>query len=643
MLSEPKDVDARLVENMIRMIDHRGPDGIGIHSDAMAGLGHARLSIIDLEGGRQPMTNEDGTLWIVFNGEIFNYIELASDLARRGHIFSTQSDTEVILHLFEEYGEDCVRHLNGQWAFAIWNSRKRELFLSRDRNGIRPLFYTFAGSTFVFGSEIKALFAHPGVRREVDPQALDDIFTLWCVMPPRTVFRGVSELPPGHSMYVRNGAAKVFRHWAIDFSTPQNERRSEADYAAELFDLLVDATRLRLRADVPVGAFLSGGLDSTITTALIRRFTDAKLRTFSVTFEDREYDEQEYQRQAVEFFGTDHSAIRCSDADIGEVFPDVVWHTEAPLVRTAPAPMFLLSRLVRESNFKVVLTGEGSDEMLGGYDIFKEAKIRRFWQAQPDSKLRPLLLRRLYDYMPNLRAQPDSYVRAFFQIDGKAAPGPFFSHMPRWQLTARNKVFFSGDVKAELSRRDIYSDIAAELPQGYAKWDAFSQAQYLEARYLLPGYILSSQGDRVAMAHGVEGRYPFLDHRVVDFAAKVPSHLKMKVLNEKYLLKQAFGKLLPLSIAKRSKQPYRAPEARCLFTSPVRDYIEEMLSPEQIRRDNLFDPAVVGRMVKKAKSNQVIGVKDNMALVAIASTQILVNQFVNGFQRRRNERRTAAA
>jgi asparagine synthase (glutamine-hydrolysing) len=272
--------------------------------------------------------------------------------------------------------------------------------------------------------------------------------------------------------------------------------------------------------------------------------------------------------------------------------------------------------------------------MFGGYDIFKEAKIRRFCIAQPNSRFRPHLLRKLYPYMANIQAQPDAYLRGFFQLTPGARMGLLSSHMPRWQLGARNKLFFSEAVKEELGTRDIYSEIERELPSGMAEWKPFCQGQYLEARYLLPGYILSSQGDRMAMASAVEGRYPFLDYRVMEFAAKLPPHLKMKALNEKYLLKRTFGKLIPASIARRPKQPYRAPEARCFFTPGVSEYVQYLLSPEKLRSSNLFHPAAVERLVEKVRSNQAIGVKDNMALVGIVSTQMVADQFVERFSAR---------
>jgi len=624
------------LRGMIRMLAHRGPDDTGFHAENGVGLAHARLSIIDLAGGRQPMCNEDSSLWITFNGEIFNYVELREELLRKGHRFATRSDTEVILHLYEEKGEDCVRYLNGQWAFAIWDNERRRLFLSRDRLGVRPLFYTQAGKTFIFASEIKAIFANRGVTREIDVNGLDEVFTYWCTIPPTTLFRNIHELPPGHSMTVDLGGTAVQSYWDHQFERTSGvvEPSQEQAYADQLLKLLIDATQICLRSDVPVGAYLSGGLDSTLTAALVKKFTNAKLRTFSVTFDNAEFDESSFQAEAVRFLDTEHQEIRCSKNQIGEVFPDVIWHTEKPVLRTAPAPLYLLSQLVRNSGYKVVVTGEGSDENLGGYDIFKEAKIRRFWQSQPDSKMRPILLRRLYPYLQNIQNQPDAYRKAFFHITVDNNLRPFFSHIPRWQLTAKLKMFFSDAVRAEIGVDDDYSKVRTRLPRCYSSWDSFCQAQYLEAKFLLPGYILSSQGDRVAMAHSVEGRFPFLDHRVVEFASKLPASLKMKVLNEKYLLKRCAAGLVPPSVVKRHKQPYRAPEA-CSFLQPAaREYMEELLSPEQIRRDGIFDPVAVAMLLDKFRKGAAIGMKDNMGLVGIVSTQLLVHQFINHFEGR---------
>jgi asparagine synthase (glutamine-hydrolysing) len=626
-------VDPALLSRMASAVGHRGPDERGWHSDGPIGLAHTRLSILDVAGGHQPMTNGDRSLWITYNGEIFNYLELRSELEEKGHRFTTHSDTEVILHLYEERGEDCVHAFNGQWAFAIWDSRRSRLFVSRDRLGVRPLFYASRPDRFVFASEMKAILACPGVSRELDLKALDQIFTFWAPIAPRTIFKHVSELPPGHSMTVDESGCRTHAYWTPEFDQVSGKGDTEKDAARcadELLDLLIDATRLRLRSDVPVGAYLSGGLDSSVITAIVKRLTGTRLRTFSVSFDDPEFDEHAHQDEVVASLGTDHSRIPCSAADIARVFPDVVWHAERPILRTAPAPMYMLSRLVRDNGYKVVLTGEGSDEMLGGYDIFKEAKIRAFWAEQPESARRPLLLKRLYPYLANVQAQSDAFLRGFFRVqDGPASC--FFSHLPRWQMTARLKLLFSSDVRAELADYDAYEDLKQTLPAGFSGWHWFARAQHLEATGLLPGYILSSQGDRMSMAHGVEGRFPFLDHRVVAFTSSLPASLKMKVLNEKYLLKRASGTLVPETIRKRSKQPYRAPGAVCFVPPDGRrspEYVDTLLASSRVSEDGIFNPTAVSQLVSKTRTGGTIGVRDDMGLVGVLSTQLLIDRFI---------------
>lgn len=617
---------------MIASIRYRGPDETGFHIETSggAGLAHARLSIIDLSSGQQPMPNQDGSIWIAFNGEIFNYVELRAELIRMGRRFATQSDTEVILQMYEVYGEDCVTRFNGDWAFAIWDGRQQKLFASRDRAGVRPFYYAATAKAFVFASEVKAVLCHGDVNAAIDVQALDQVFTWWCTMAPRTMFEGVQELAPAHSLVMHGGRVRVWTYWQQDFTVTQ-DCMSEADAAARLEELLVDATRIRLRSDVPVGAYLSGGLDSSVVTALVNRSSGARLRTFSVAFDDAEFDESAYQQHVVRALSTEHQTIRCGNADICRVFPEVVRHAEKPLLRTAPAPLYLLSRLVRDASFKVVLTGEGADEFLGGYDIFKEAKIRRFWGRQPASRWRPILLRRLYPYLPRLQVQSDAYRRSFFGVDADDLRNPCFSHLPRWDLTSKVKDFYSDDLRRALEKHDVFDQLVAALPSSYVSWSDLGRAQYLEASMLLPGYILSSQGDRMAMAHSVEGRFPFLDYRVMEFANRLPDRWKLRVLDEKYLLKKVASHLVPAAIVARPKQPYRAPEATCFVDVEQRraraEYVDDMLSEQALRRTGLFDAPRVRKLYEKALRGKTIGAKDNMAFVGILSTQLLAHQF----------------
>jgi asparagine synthase (glutamine-hydrolysing) len=625
--------DPDLLRRMIGAIAHRGPDALAARTFGRAGLAHARLSIIDLAGGAQPMSNEDGTLWITFNGEIFNFVELREELTGLGHRFATRSDTEVIVHAYEEWGDVCVERFNGQWAFVIWDTRSETVFASRDRLGVRPFFYAHTPARFAFASEIKALFADPAVPRKLDVRGIDQVLTYWSAVAPRTAFEGVHELPPGCNLTLsRDGALAVTPYYQLSYDI--DGTRSDDDWADELRALLIDASRLRLlRADVPVGAYLSGGIDSTTLTAIVHGMTEQPLKTFSVTFDRAEFDESSFQEQAVAFLGVrDHHAVRVSDDDIGAAFPSVVWHAETPMIRTAPAPLYLLAKLVRSQGYKVVLTGEGSDELLGGYDIFKEAKVRRYWAKRPDSPTRALLLEKLYPYMTQLRSQSVEYKKAFFHVSPEALASPFFSHLPRWDLTSKLKIFYAPETRAALGESAPHAELAAALPAAYAGWDPFCQAQYLETRYLLPGYLLSTQGDRMAMAHGVEGRFPFLDRRLAELAGRMPPHVKMKALDEKHVLKRAVADLLPPFLKRRHKQPYRAQDVPAFFdTARGRarfDWVEEMLSPAALADAGVFHPGAVARLVEKARTGGILGLRDGMAVVAILSTQLLHHQFI---------------
>jgi asparagine synthase (glutamine-hydrolysing) len=618
-----------VLERMIYPLRHRGPDGFGFYHDDTAGLAHARLSIIDLEGGWQPIANEDRTLWIIFNGEIFNYPELREELQKRGHRFATQSDTEVIIHLFEDRGAAGLAELNGQFAFAIYDSRKRSLFLARDRMGIRPLFYTVHQGMFSFASEVKALFnGDPTIPRQIAAQTLGEIFTFWTPTGEQTIFSGVKQLLPGHFMEVSlQGAGDPRPYWSLPFAPDEIGLKSEQEYAEQLRELLIDAVRLRLRADVPVGAYLSGGLDSSTITSLVRHYTGNPLKTFSVTFVDKVYDEAAQQDEMVRYLGTDHHQVACSYSTIADIFPEVIWHTESPILRTAPAPLCLLSKLVHDIGYKVVLTGEGADEILGGYDIFKEAKIRAFIHAQPDSQRRPLLLKRLYPYLALSPTRSAEYARRFFSTDDD--PGePFYAHRPRWRTTAGTHVFFTDDVAAQLS--DTEQSLAGLQP-GLAGLDFFNRAQYLECRLLLANYLLSSQGDRMAMANSVEGRYPFLDHRVVEFAGTIPTRYKMKGLNEKNILKRAMRDLLPAGVVSRKKQPYMAPDILSFFGDRQADYLDYYLSDDALKDAGLFRPNAVRQLCTKCAKKNRQGFKENMALVGILSSQILYDKMVRQF------------
>ncbi|WEX74923.1 asparagine synthase (glutamine-hydrolyzing) [Sinorhizobium numidicum] len=620
-----------LLEKMTAAIAHRGPDEQGLFTAPLIGLGHVRLSIVGLGDGQQPMSDASGELTIAFNGEIFNYVELREQLRAKGRRFRTLSDTEVILHLYDTMGEDCVSMLNGDFAFAIWDARRRRLMLARDRMGVRPLFYTQHGGTLYFASEVKALLQVPGVSAEIDPIALDQIFTLWAPIAPRTPFRNIHELEPAHLMIADESGIVARPYWNLQYPDRDSPPRytDERGAAEELRALLTDATRIRMRADVPVGAYLSGGLDSSIVSALAAGMTPQGLRTFSVTFDSAEHDESAFQQEMAAALGTHHSAVACGAGDIARAFPEVIRFTERPILRTAPAPLYQLSGLVREAGLKVVLTGEGADEVFAGYDIFKESRVRRFCGRQPGSRMRPHLFRKLYPYLPSLKQQSAEYLAAFFGAGNDALDDPLFSHRPRLKGTAAAKMFFSGDLRAELKDYDATAELVSRLPQDFDRWHPLHQAQYLESRFLLPGYILSSQGDRMAMAHGIEGRFPFLDHRLVEFAASLPPEMKLKGLVEKHILREATTDLLPPSIGKRTKQPYRAPDSHSFSGPGELDYVLAALGEESIDAGGLFSAKAVAKLYEKCRSRPASGFRDNAAFVGILSTQLWLQTFTS--------------
>lgn len=620
------------LQGMIEAVQHRGPDGYGYYHDEEVGLAHARLSIIDLAGGDQPIHNENKTLQIVFNGEIFNYLELRQVLEGQGHRFYTHSDTEVIVHLYEQHGLDFVQHLNGQFAVALWDIPKQRLILARDRAGIRPLFYCEQNGRLFFASEVKSLFTHPEIPRSIDLHALQQIFTFWTSLPPNTLFEGVEMLPPGYLMVFERGEKRLQPFWDWRFPPDNIDNLKSADaWAGDLKSIMIDAVRLQLRADVPVGAYLSGGLDSSVITSLIKNYTDTPLRTFSIGFEDDEFDESPYQQELVNYLGTHHTHVMCRRSDIGKAFPKVVWHAETAVVRTAPTPLMLLSGAVRESGYKVVLTGEGADEVFGGYDIFKEAKVRRFWSHAPDSKWRPLILQRLYPYLKHSPTNSGAYSQRFFQQGMEALNKAYFAHIPRWSTTQRVLNFLSADAKAAMGEPVTFDEIEKILPKEIEQWQPLNQDQYIEARTLLSGYLLSSQGDRVAMANSIEARFPFLDHRVMEFAAGMPNRYKIMGLNEKYMLKRAMEGLIPESILQRSKQPYRAPDSQSFFNDgkPL-DYVAELLSESRIKQTGLFDSKATSMLMKKCSHGKALGFADNMAFVGILSSMLADAMFITG-------------
>jgi asparagine synthase (glutamine-hydrolysing) len=612
------------VEAMVASLQHRGPDHRQVCLRDGAVLGHARLSIIDLESGDQPLFSADGQVAVVFNGEIYNYIELRRDLLS-DYPFSTESDTEVIVALYQRYGIESLSRLNGQFAICLHDQRRQCSYLIRDRVGIAPLFYCRQGGRVLFASEVKALKA-AGVRLELDPEGLGDFVHLWTPISPGTLYRGVNEVAPGSYLEIdAAGQVSVHRYWDYRYQ-PRNDA-GLPELVEELDALLEDAVRIRLRADVPVAAYLSGGLDSSIILSYLLRL-GADLETFSLSFADAEFDESAFQREVAAHFSTRHNEVLARHEQIADGFVDAIWHAESPLFRSSPVPMKLLSGRVHEAGYKVVLTGEGADEMFGGYDLFKETRIREFWSRNPESVWRPALLRRLYPYLDFSRMNSTAYLKNAFGHDLEALNRLLYGHAIRMKTTAAVAEFLQPEMRDFIRGMDIEERAGRLLGIDAGDLPLFNRAQYIEARTLMPGYILSSQGDRMLMANSVEGRYPFLDHRVIEFAGRLPNRYKMHGLKEKYLLKKLAAERLPRSVLERPKQPYRAPDINAL-THPGGKDLMDFLTPSMIRRYGLFDERKIRMLLKKVQSGRASSVKDNMIFTTVLSSQIWMGQFIN--------------
>ncbi len=616
------------LEMMLALLGHRGPDEFGTFIDNEVAIGSSRLAIIEPDGGHQPVMNSDENVILAFNGEVYNHPELRTELRNRGCVLRTSSDSEVLLHCYLEFGEDFVNKLNGQFAISVWDRRKRQLLLLRDRMGMKPLFYYHTDATFVFASEIKALFTHNTIPKKINLRALDQIFTFWTTISPHTIFQDIYEVPPGHMIVVRDHKISITRYWDWPFpSMQQSHVSSYKDESHEFVERLERSVDLRLRSDVEVGAYLSGGIDSSAIVSLANRTKQDNFKTFSISFSEKSYDERDAQQLVAKHLNTKHCMVECDNDDIEKVFKRVVWHTELPLFRTAPAPLFLLSQCVSEKGIKVVLTGEGADEILLGYDIFRELKIRRFWSRQPQSKWRSSLFKKLYAYLPHFQNQRYANIAIGSFKSTLLEDSQFYSHLIRWNSNALNKIYFSEQTKKELNNYSATDDLGAILPDEFSQVDDVDRAQYLEVITLLKGYLLSSQGDRMCMANSIEGRYPFLDHEFVAYANALPQKLKLNSLRDKYILRKSMRKYLPEEILSRPKIAYQAPETRPFIRmdQSISETVSKYLNRQSVEEAGIYNWAFVKQLVSKIKNSHLmrLGMRDNVAFVQILSTQIL--------------------
>jgi asparagine synthase (glutamine-hydrolysing) len=634
-LVEGRPPDLTILRRMGTMLHHRGPDSFAIERDRHAGLVTRRLAIVDVAGGHQPYRNEDDTVIAVFNGEIFNYTELHQELTRRGHRFSTHTDGEVLVHLYEEHGDAQCERLNGQFAFALWDTRARRLILARDRLGVCPLFYVRDSARLCFASEIKALFADPSIERRLDPCGIDHAFTFWAPVGERTAFTNVKSLPVGHCAVVEGGRMRSRAYWTLPRPAAEvaagDDDRAIDRWSDELRHELERSVRLRLQSDVPVGTYLSGGLDSSALTHLAARAWGGRLKTFSIAFDDPWWDESVYQERPARAENTDHHVVRCRGRDIGAVFPEVIRHAEAPLVRTAPAPLYILSQRARAEGIKVVLVGEGADEVLLGYHLYKAVRVGE-WLAQGSASISDeALLRRVLDYDPyyhpaNVQEAAGQPVALYRRLS-QEAHGAFGVHELRWRHMAAWKSLYGDAMREGLAGYDARDELRLALPSGFESLPPMARAQLLDVHTLLSGYLLAAQGDRMSMSHSVESRVPYLDHHLIELLAHVPDAIKMRALDEKHLLKRALRDRLPEEIRRREKQAYTAP-AWDAFSSPVPEYVDEVLSPRAIEEAGCFDPRAITRLREACRLDPASVSSYFSGFVAALSVQLLHHLFV---------------
>ena len=569
--------DRALAEAMTVPLIHRGPDSADGYGDGTAALGFRRLRIIDLEGGEQPMTNEDGSLVLVCNGEIFNYRQLTEELRGRGHVFKSRSDVEVILHLYEEMGDALVDRLDGQFAFALYDRRRRRLLAARDHFGVCPLFHARVGDTVLLASEVKALLEHPDVERRVDLTGLDQLLDFPGLVSPRTLFAGVSSLPAGHLMRLEDGRVEVREYWDLVYprmdEAPYLDGAGEAELTEDLGERLRDSVRKRLQADVEVGFYLSGGLDSSLIAALVSDATPGRRRhSFSIGFRQQPMDEAPYQRLMARAVGSRHHPIVFDEDEVLSLLRRSVWHAECPVKETYNTCSMALSRAARDAGVTVVLTGEGADELFAGYVGYRFDEADR-GRAGGD----PLAAALEAEARERLWGDPD----LFYETDHAALR----------------------EVKAALYHPELAADLESfeclgEAPVRHDRLQGrhpLHQRSYLDFKLRLADHLVADHGDRMALASSVEARYPFLDLGVVDLARRLPPDLKLRGLEEKYLLRRFASDVLPPAILEREKFGFHAPGSPHLLRSGC-EWVEDLLSTERIRRQGYFNPGVVERL-----------------------------------------------
>jgi asparagine synthase (glutamine-hydrolysing) len=577
--------DRSTLLRMNASLRHRGPDDEGYYEDDQVSLAMRRLSIIDLHTGQQPISNESGNVWVVYNGEIYNFQKVRAALEQRGHIFKTQTDTEIIVHAYEEYGDECVTYFNGMFAFALWDARKRRLLLARDRLGIKPLYYWWGPNKLIFGSELKAVTLYPDVPRQVDLASLDLFLTLEYIPAPRTIYRGILKLLPGHLLVVEQGNIKITQYWDVPY---QPITQSEAECAEILSSLIKESVRLRLISDVPLGAFLSGGIDSSIIVGYMSQSMKEPVQTFSIGFDDDTYNELPYAEAVAKHFGTKHH-VELLKPDHTSLTEQLVTHFDEPFADTSIFPTFLVSKLASRE-VKVVLSGDGGDELFAGYDTYLAEKLDRSYGRLPRS-LRQQVLPKFGRWLPPQPAKKGLINKIKRMVEGGALD-PSLQHT-RWMM------FLNSSEKDSLYRSDLratlYDDLALDYFTGYFEkasgFDRLAQQQYVDLKTYLADDILAKV-DRMSMAVSIEARVPLLDYHLVEFAMNLPPHMKLNGTRTKSILRSAVKHLVPDLVLEKPKQGFSIPMKHWLCTS-LKPMMLDILSKDSLHKSGYFDHQVV--------------------------------------------------
>ena len=616
-------VDAAVLQRMRDVITYRGPDDEGIFIDGPVGLGHRRLSIVDVSGGHQPMTNEDGTLRITYNGEIYNHSDFRAQLEALGHIYQTHCDTETILHLYEEHGEHCVDYLRGMFAFAIWDQRRKELFIARDRLGVKPLYYvhTDEGSLY-FGSEIKTLLEAGAIKPEINYRAMPDYLANHATSGEETLFRGVKRLLPGHVMLWRDGELRVSRYWDVSFVKHEDDGRSDKDYIAEWSELFRTSVRLRLMADVPLGMFLSGGIDSSAIAAVMSGMVTEPIKTFSVAFKEREANELEYARLIARQYKTNHHEVVVSPQDFFATLPKLVWHEDEPLAHPSSVALYFVSQLASQ-HVKVVLTGEGSDELLAGYARYRKTILNLAMGARYEG-VAPAALRNVIrdriERLPGGRVR-QKLLRTFLTLTPDIET-IYFDNFAVFPRSLQNSLL-TRDARERIGVIDPYEGVRSLLAQTDAT-SMLDRLLYADIKTYLHELLMKQ--DQMSMAASIESRVPFLDHKLVEFTSSLPERLKLRGGTTKYILRKAMKGVLPEQILSRPKMGFPVPIASW-FRGAYRSVIDEYVLSDRAMERGTFNPDFIRELVNRHQNG---GENHEERLWALVNFEIWQRQFLDG-------------